>query len=229
MVYESDRTFRNYVNRLTRSAWMGNLRRTQPLSDHWGFDRGTPIDRYYIETFLRMYRSDVRGRVLEVKDDTYTRSLDSGVDRFDVLDINPGNARATITADLAAAGNIDPDQFDCFVLTQTLHLIYDVHAAIAHAHRILRPGGSLLVTVPAVSRITRGYEQCEYWRFTVAGCTELFGSVFGASQVRVLGYGNVLTGIGFLAGLACEDLSRREIDVRDKHFPVLIAVRAVKQ
>ena len=43
------------------------------LSRDFGFDRGTPIDRYYIESFLSTHASDIRGHVLEVADNTYTR------------------------------------------------------------------------------------------------------------------------------------------------------------
>src|SRR5690348_8634455 len=30
----------------------GDLRRLKPISVVWGFDRGRPVDRYYIEQFL---------------------------------------------------------------------------------------------------------------------------------------------------------------------------------
>ena len=41
-------------------------------------------------------------------------------------------------------------------------------------------------------------------------------------------YGNVLTAIGFLTGIAYEELSVRELDVHDSNYPILVAVRAVK-
>ena len=42
---------------------LGTIRRTTPLSDHWGRERGTPVDRYYIERFLAAERDVIRGRV----------------------------------------------------------------------------------------------------------------------------------------------------------------------
>jgi hypothetical protein len=42
----------------------------EPLSDQYGFDRGTPVDRRYIEAFLRVHRDAIQGRVLEVQDNT---------------------------------------------------------------------------------------------------------------------------------------------------------------
>jgi SAM-dependent methyltransferase len=221
---------RKRLRRLARPAWLGTIRRTTPLSDRYGYDRGTPVDRYYIERFLEEHRRHIRGRVLEVKDSGYTDRYGTAVEQLDVLDIDPANPRATIISDLAAADSIPSDTFDCFILTQTLQLIYDTRAAIFHAHRILRPGGVLLVTVPAVSRVVPEYGlKADYWRFTAASCASLFGKAFGAQQVTLRSYGNVLTAIAFLTGMAYEELSRRELDTNDEYFPVIVAVCAIRQ
>ena len=55
-------------------ARLGDLRRVTPFSRRFGFDRGLPVDRYYIERFLVAHAHDVRGRVLEIKDNkTFAR------------------------------------------------------------------------------------------------------------------------------------------------------------
>ncbi len=41
----------------------GDLRRLTPVSKEFGFERGLPIDRYYIEKFLAEHTSDIQGRV----------------------------------------------------------------------------------------------------------------------------------------------------------------------
>ena len=220
---------RQWWRRLRRPAWLGTLRRVTPLSSEWGFERGTPVDRYYIERFLAQHRQDIRGQVLEIKDSAYSDQFGEGVTRQDVLDINPSNTRATIVADLTAADSVASDQFDCFVLTQTLQFIYDVRGAARHIARILRPGGVLLLTVPSVSRVAPRYGLAtDYWRFTAASCSALFEEVFGKGQVSVQPYGNVLTAIAFLAGMAREELSTAELEAHDPFFPVVIGVRAVK-
>ena len=124
---------------------LGDHATTAPISPVWGLDRGIPLDRYYISGFLERHREEVRGRVLEVKDAGYTRTFGDGrVVSSDVIDIDPDNDEATITADLTNAPSISDDTYDCFLLTQTLGVIYDVRAALATAHRVIKPGGVLL-------------------------------------------------------------------------------------
>jgi SAM-dependent methyltransferase len=216
------------LRRIRRPSTIGSLD-TTPLSSEWGYDRGTPIDRYYIERFLERHAADVRGRVLEVKSGDYTRRFDRGVVRSDVLDIDPRNAQATIVADLTAADGVPADLFDCFILTQTLQFIYDTRAAVANAHRLLAPGGVLLVTLPVVARIAPRYgPEAEFWRFTAASCRRLFGDVFGATNVEVETHGNVLVDMAFLQGAALEEIPREKLDVNDPFFPLIATVRAVK-
>lgn len=220
---------RRRLRRLSRPARLGTLRRTTPLSDEFGYDRGTPLDRYYIERFLSENRSSVRGRVLEVKDSAYTEQFGTGVTRKEVLDIDPENPLATIVADLASPDVIPDASFDCFILTQTLQYIYETRAAIAQAHRILKLGGALLATVPAVSPIVAETYLTDYWRFTPESCAALFGEIFGHDSIRVRSYGNMLTGIAFLAGIAHEELTERELAAHDKRFTMLISVSAMKR
>jgi SAM-dependent methyltransferase len=178
---------------------------------------------------LARHAADIRGSVLEVKDDGYTRRFGSGVEHVDIVDIDPSNDRATIVADLAAADGIPDGSFDCVLLTQTLQLIYDVRSVAAHAHRILRDGGVLLVTVPTLSRIVRdGDRTVDYWRFTSATCERVFGEVFGKEHVRVEAHGNVLTAVAFLMGMAAEELEPDQLEDHDPEFENVVCVRAVK-
>ena len=220
---------RQRLHRLRRPAWLGTMRRVTPLSSHWGRERGAPIDRYYIDQFLASRAEDIHGRVLEVMDTRYTSRFGRDVERADVLDVDDTNPRATIVADLAAPGTLPEEAFDCFVLTQTLQFVFDLDSAVLEVHRALRSGGVVLATLPAVSKIdhTAGVAG-DFWRFTAASCSTLFGKVFGPDRVEVESYGNVLTGVAFLMGMAAEELRRPELEHRDVFFPVLIGVRAVK-
>ena len=209
----------------------GNLRRLTPISRVFGFDRGTPVDRHYIENFLAGNAGDIRGRVLEVGDDAYTRRLGGDrVTRRDVLHVSEGNPQATIVADLTSADHIPSDAFDCIILTQTLHLIYDARAALSTLHRILKPGGVLLTTFPGITQIDHyDWRNSWYWAFTALSATRMFGEVFPAANLKVETYGNVLAAIAFLHGISLEELRRDELDSNDPDYQVIIAVRAVKE
>lgn len=209
----------------------GDLRRLTPVSRVFGFDRGTPVDRYYIENFLARNAGDVRGRVLEVGENTYTQKF--GGDRVvqsDVLHVSEKNPQATIIADLANADHIPSDTFDCIILTQTLQLIYDVRAAVSTLHRILKPGGILLATIPGISQIDHHeWGNSWYWAFTSLSAERLFAEVFPSANLSVETRGNVLAATAFLHGLALEELRAEELDHHDPDYQVIIGVRAAKE
>ena len=207
------------------------LRRTSPIDANWGGRRGQVIDRLYIERFLAEHTADIRGHVLEFDDDTYARRFGGArVQRVDVLSLTADNPRATIVADLAHGGQIPSDCFDCVLCTQVLFLVYDVRAAVRTLHRILKPGGILLLTVPGIQKISRTDMETggEYWRFTTLALRRLFAEAFPREMVEVKASGNVLAATAFLLGLAVEDTRQRELDVNDPDFEVSIAVRARK-
>lgn len=215
--------------RLLRPAPQGLLHRRGPVSRGWGFDRGQPIDRHFIESFLESHRGDIRGRVLEVKDDGYSRRFGGAVTSVEVLDIDPGNSQATVIADLADAPQIPDDSYDCVLLTQVMHLIYDLHSAVKECRRIVKPGGTLLVTMPTVSRCSRQLQDSDFWRITPAGARRLFGDVFGQQHVDVTAYGNAVLGAAFLMGVAVEEVSSRQLRQHDALFPILVTIRATKE
>jgi SAM-dependent methyltransferase len=209
---------------LPGSVNWGDLRRLTPFSRMWGFDRGTPIDRFYIEEFLAAHAPDIRGAALEIMSADYTRRFGAErVSSVDVLDIDPANTAATVVADLCEADSLPRERFDCIVFTQTLHIVTDMRAAIANLWRALRPRGVLLITAPAVSRHDRG---CQFhrhrWRITQAGI-EWLGLELPGGHVEVTTYGNVFTCAAFLYGVAAEELRGHELRTRDPEFPVIVA------
>lgn len=208
----------------------GGLRGLAPVDPLFGGGRGRPVDRFYIERFLAQHAGDVRGNALEVAEDHYTRRF--GGDRVvvaDVLHRDPAAPYATVVGDLADGAGLPGDRFDCFICTQTLQYVFDLPAAIRTIHRILRPGGVLLLTVPGISQISPyDREQWgEHWRFTPQSVERLLRLAF--DDVRAEGHGNVLAATAFLQGLACEDLTPAELEHHDDRYPLLVAGRAVKQ
>jgi SAM-dependent methyltransferase len=208
---------------------LGDLDRVRPIDENWGFTRGQPVDRYYIETFMATRASDIKGRVLEVQDNSYTlRYGGDKVTRSDILHKGTDNPAATIIADLTDADIIPSDTFDCVICTQTLHLIYDLRAALTTVYRILRPGGVLLATLPTVSRDTSEESFRDYWRLTSAACERLFEEHFTPGEIRATSYGNVYAATAFLHGLAVEDLEVEKLKVFDPKIEVLIGLQAIK-
>jgi SAM-dependent methyltransferase len=226
---ERQKPTRRHLRRLVRPALLGTLRWNAPVSRRFGYDRGTPVDRYYIERFLEANRASIRGRVLEVKDSSYTDRFGADVTDREVLDADASNPLVTIVADLATSETIPDNSFECFILTQTLQYIDNVQAAVAHAYRILRPRGTLLATVPTLGQIVdKQPHLVDRWRFTPASCSSLFGEVFGPEAVDVRTYGSCITSIAYIAGMAQEELSSRELELDDPEFALLVAVKGVK-
>lgn len=209
----------------------GDFLRLQPISRSWGYDRGQPIDRLYIETFLQQYASDIRGRVLEAGDSAYT--LRFGGERViarDILHVDAKAPGATMIADLGDADHIQSELFDCVILTQTLQYVFNLGAAMKTLQRILKPGGVLLLTVPGIGQLDHDrWSEVRYWSFTVTGLRRLLSAEFPSAAVQVQGRGNVLSAIAFLQGLAQEDIPSREyLSVDDPHYPLTILARAAK-
>jgi SAM-dependent methyltransferase len=208
----------------------GDLRRTSSIGGGWGFERGTPVDRDYIEDFLRGRSADIAGRVLEVKDASYARRF--GGDRVTesaVLDVDAENPDATIITDLNNAVELPSGAFDCIILTQTLHLIYEMRSCISHLERSLAPGGVLLLTVPGITRVPISHDGTWYWSFTKDSVGRLLEEYFPPSLVEVSAKGNILAATAFLHGLAREELRSEELAVYDPEYPLIISARAQKQ
>ncbi|MDR7543841.1 MAG: methyltransferase domain-containing protein [Armatimonadota bacterium] len=209
----------------------GGLRRTTPVSRAFGFDRGQPVDRFYIERFLAEHAADVRGRVLEIGDNAYTvRFGGTKVLHSDVLTADASSPGATLVGDLTRSDGLPVAVYDCIIVTQTLQFIYDVHAAVRTLERLLKPGGVVLATLPGISQISR-YDMDrwgEYWRFTSRSARRVFEEVFPAEAVVVRAYGNVLAATGFLHGVAAEELNEGELLVVDPDYELVICVRAEK-
>jgi glycosyltransferase involved in cell wall biosynthesis/SAM-dependent methyltransferase len=212
------------------SVNLGDLDRITPISADFGFDRGTPVDRYYIERFVERCAADIGGRVLEVRDDSYCRRFAAArITRQDVLDLSTDNAAATIVGDLCDPHTLPSGAFDCLLLTQTLHLIFDLRTAVVQMHRALRAGGVVLLTVPGISQIDRGASRDAWcWSLTPQSMHRLFSEVFGSDHVRVESHGNVYAATAFLQGLAVEDVDRARLDFEDVSYPVIVTVRAQK-
>jgi glycosyltransferase involved in cell wall biosynthesis len=209
---------------------MGDFARTTPFSTEFGYDRGGPVDRYYIEKFLGQEAAAIKGRVLEIGDNEYTLHFGkTQVAQSDILHVDASNQKATFIGDLSDAPHVPDNTFDCVVLTQTLHLIYEYKQALATCHRILKPGGVLLLTVPGITPIDHGeWRKTWYWSFTDSALHRLMAETFPSDSLAITSYGNVFIASAFLYGLGLPEVTSAQLDVYDPQFQVINAVKAVK-
>jgi SAM-dependent methyltransferase len=210
------------------SVRFGDFKRLSPISDFFGFERGTPIDRYYIEAFLGRNASDIRGRVLEIGGNSYTLRFGANrVDRSDILHVDESNLQATFVGDLAQPGVLPPETFDCIVFTQVLQFIFDFQGALRTLHGALRPGGVLLLTTPGVSKMLDAWPW--YWNFTPAAIDRLLQNEFGTDSSSLEAHGNVFAAAAFLQGVAAEELDESSLEAADKNYAVVVAARVIKR
>ena len=203
-----------------------------PACDSWGMSRGMPVDRYYIDAFLSRHAADIRGHVLEIGDDGYSRRFGGKrIDKIDVLDVNAENSRATIAADLTNAPDIPNDTFDCIIITQVLTYIKDLQRAVDTLVRITKPGGFILCTQPSITRIASFPGERENWCWSLYPTSARWLFSRGGIERRTLvveSWGNLRTATAFLWGLAQEDLTEEDFMLDDFRYPLVTTVRAVK-
>jgi len=209
-----------------RTRWL--LSRTEPVSRQWGSDRGKPIDRLYIDTFISKHAADIRGHVLEIGADDYSSKFaPQPPERIEVFDVVPA-PKATIISDLAAAGVAD-ESFDCLIVLQTLMMVHDIGAAVDTIHRILKPGGHALVTVNFLApNCDDACQDMWQWGISPGAAQKLFADRFGTANTEVTPYGNYAAAAGLLAGLSLNDIDESALWGHEPGYEVLVAVRATK-
>lgn len=229
MLRSVKRWSRRAVQRVLRFG-SHDLRRTTPLHPAFGYHRGTPVDRYYIERFLRNHAELIRGDGLEIGEDRYLSEIGgsrlTSVTTLQLAEPGPGR----LVGDLTEPETLPEGVFDCFICTQTLNFVFDVRTALHSCHRVLKPGGHLLLTVAGTSQISR-YDADrwgDYWRFTPQGLSRLAQDVFGA-EGAVSGWGNVLSATSLFHGIVAEELEPEELDEVGTDYPVVISFVGAKR
>lgn len=155
---------------LTNPNWLV-LRARRKLFTKWlqRFDHANPIVL------------DVGGRV-----QPYRPLIAQGASRYIAVDI-----RLTALVDIAgdaAQLPVGNARFDLVLCTQMLEYARDPRRVLTEIHRVLKPGGFLLLSAPAV--YPQDSEQ-EYWRFLPCALRELLGDF---SEIEVAAEGDSVTG-----------------------------------
>ena len=207
-----------------------DLENIKPISEVFGFDRGTPIDRYYINEFIANNKKHIQNKVLEISESTYSKKYGGPNIQCEVLHYDNSNPNATIIGDLTQKLTLPENKIDCFICTQTLNCIYDLKSAIDGAHHLLKENGVLIATVAGLTQISR-YDMDrwgDYWRFTNKSIQKLMEEA-GFKKIEVTTYGNVIAAIALLQGVAVEDLPKPNLlNQHDENYQVIIGVVAIK-
>lgn len=200
----------------------------EPLSRRFGRERGTPVDRYYIEKFLEEKSNLICGSVMEIGDDTYTKRYGENVKEAYVLHAM-GYGEKAIKGDLVTGEGIQEEMLDCFICTQTLQVIFDIESTIKNIYRSLKDSGTALVTMSGISQLSiSDYNRWgEYWRFTKKSVKILFEKYF--DDVEVHSYGNVKVATALLYGLCMEDLNESDYTFNDEYYQMVITASGRKK
>lgn len=197
---------------------------TEPVSLQFATERGTPVDRYYIEKFLGNNSRFIQGDILEIEDNTYTKQFGSGNFRSLVMDVSSESDGVDFLANLETGEGIRDGVADCFICTQTLMYIYDLASTADNIHRLLKTGGTALITCSGLSQNSRRCMDnygCTY-NFNVDVFRHMFADQDKFEIIDIGSYGNVKTVCAHLAGLCIEDLTEEDFSVNDKYYPLVV-------
>jgi SAM-dependent methyltransferase len=202
-----------------------------PVSNQFGLERGQPIDRFYIEQFLAANADCIKGRVVEIAENTYTLKYGKAVVQSEILHVDPTAANATLIADLTQPDSVPENIADAFICTQTLNFIYDVNSAVCGIHKLLKPNGKALITVAGLSQVSRFDMDRwgDYWRFTDKSLRRLLAAHFEEADIDITTFGNAHSATMFLQGIVMEEVDKRKIGVQDPDYQMVIGAVVTKK
>lgn len=201
-----------------------------PISKVFGFDRGYPIDRYYIEKFICKNKKYISGDVLEIAGNTYTKKYGEHDCKSYIFNIDKSDKNADIIGNLEIEVGIELNKYDCFIMTQTLPFIFNIRMVAKNSIKLLKPGGTLLMTVPGITQISR-YDMerwGHYWSFTDLSIKKLFEEFLPSKNIEIETFGNVKAATAFLYGLAQHEIKKKELDYTDRDYQVIIGAKITK-
>ena len=199
--------------------WWGNLRRVKPFSNDFGWDRGTPVDRYYVDRFFERHRDDITGDVLEIDQNIYTHRYGHDLRTVHSVDIAP-ESEPMFLCDMAHSEDILPSEaYDCFLLPCTLQHFRELELCLRNVLRVVKPGGVILANAAGLFRLDQ--VGLDFWRPTPDGWRELLKRVWPDCEVVVESEGNCLAIVAINLGLALEELRPEELDYYDARFPIV--------
>tara|TARA_Y100000385_G_scaffold274995_1_gene318802 strand:+ start:293 stop:985 length:693 start_codon:yes stop_codon:yes gene_type:complete len=218
---------------LIRSFTKVDLNNNDFISNDFGFGRGTPIDRYYLEIFLKTNQKYFIGESLEFGSDFYLKKYNNRIKSFDVFTsfLDKKNSKNIIKGDLSLIEDLPKEKYDFIVCTNVLNFIYEIDSAIKGLHKMLKKNGICLISLAGFSTHVSRYDMDkwgDYWRLSKKTAIKIFKkNNFEIEECN--SYGNVYLASAQMKGFCVEDIDNEMLKNVDNDYQMLITLRIKKK
>ncbi|MGD9001085.1 MAG: class I SAM-dependent methyltransferase [Anaerolineae bacterium] len=160
--------------------------------ERWDF---SPAFLAQYRVLLPLIQRYVAGKTIDLGCGTmpFTDLLASRASTYHTLDLRPRSEEVTYVGDIQNMSMIPDESYDSALSLEVLEHVQDPWQAAGEIHRILRPGGILIVSVPHLSRLHE--EPHDYFRFTVYGLQHLLETT-GFEVVEIHRKGGLVSFLG---------------------------------
>lgn len=220
-----------YYRFRNRGELKPSMLKAPAVSRLFGLDRGTPVDRFFIEEFLRHHSISFQGDGLEIGEIRYLNQFNKNLKSAKSIVLDSPKTPNEIYGDLTLHHSLPSEVADIFVCTQTLNFIYNIDDAILGIHKVLKQNGVALITVASICQISR-YDAIrwgDFWRFMPQSIFRLFTDKFGQDYVEMSVYGNLYAAHVLLHGFALEECDKNKLLDLDDDYPVIIGLKVTKR
>ena len=121
------KNFLQQLRRLVTRKVIAKAFHSEFISNDFGFSRGTPVDRFYIDRFLKEHSDFIKGKCMEFGDLSYINKYGSSVNRkitFNYSEITSMTGE-NYTGDISKIETIPSNIFDCIVCINVINFIYE--------------------------------------------------------------------------------------------------------
>ncbi|MGC8880076.1 MAG: class I SAM-dependent methyltransferase [Anaerolineae bacterium] len=144
---------------------------------------------------LPLIREHVKGKLIDLGcgDVPFKHDIEGLVTRYDTLDLFPKRADLTYVSDIQDMPSVPSGSYDSAICLEVLEHVADPFRAVREIHRILAPGGVLIISVPHLSRLHDLPH--DYFRYTSFGLRSILEQA-GFNVLCVRQRGGLLSFLG---------------------------------
>jgi len=177
-----------YIGRSARfylkGTWLLGIFPNLRLSNYFGADRGTPVDRVLMMNYLEKFQDfSMNGEVLEFADSNISDSLFPNAEKYIFIFSEGVRPQERNNFEIVGDLNLCPDdellgKFKCIISTQVLAFTKNPFLVADSLILMLSDGGKLIGTEPFMSKISQ-YDDArwgDYFRFTAKGLEAIFAN-----------------------------------------------------